>query len=217
MELYTRDCPLCNCNVIYTTKVEMNRANKHNKLCRSCVRKGKSTSFETKQLMSEKKKGINNPFFGKRHTKSVLEQMSKNKSGENNYWYKKSLSEEHKLKLRIKTCNYIKKLQSLSINPRGRANPKACEFIDRLNKEKGWNLQHALNGGEVELYGYFVDGYDKDKNIIIEYDEPFHHRKNRKNRDLQRQNRIIQHFKSKNINVKFLRYDEKNNYLYIVN
>lgn len=26
---------------------------------------------------------------------------------------------------------------------------KACKFIDKLNEERGWNLQHALNGGEI--------------------------------------------------------------------
>ena len=29
-------------------------------------------------------------------------------------------------------------------------NKNACKFIDKLNLEKHWNLQHAENGGEIE-------------------------------------------------------------------
>jgi hypothetical protein len=167
--------------------------------------------------MSEKKKGINNPFFNKRHKKETVDKISKAHQQEKNYWYGKSLSEDHKLKLRTKTSEYIKKLQSLSINPHGRANPKACSYFDKLNKNNGWNLQHAMNGGEMVICGYMVDAYDKDKHIIIEYDEPFHNRPKRKEKDIIRQNNIINHFRNNKINVKFLRYNERDNYLYTVN
>ena len=92
-------------------------------------------------------------------------------------------------------------------------NPKACKFIDNLKKERGWNLQHALNGGEVELYGYFVDGYDKERNIIFEYDEPKHNQISFKKKDIIRQNNLI-----KKIDPHlFLRYDEQWNKLYEIN
>ena len=93
-------------------------------------------------------------------------------------------------------------------------NQKACEFIDKLNKEREWNFQHGMNGGEVELYGYFVDGYDKERNIIFEYDEPHHYqiRGGLKNKDLIRQKTLINEIKPK----LFIRYDERNNKLYDV-
>ena len=37
------------------------------------------------------------------------------------------------------------------------------------------DLQHAENGGEFKVAGYFVDGYSKEHNLVIEYDEPFHY------------------------------------------
>lgn len=39
-----------------------------------------------------------------------------------------------------------------------------------------WSFQHVENGGEffVEELGYWVDGYDEEKNIVLEYDEDFH-------------------------------------------
>jgi len=36
-------------------------------------------------------------------------------------------------------------------------------------------LQHAENGGEFEVAGYYLDGYDKNLNIAFEYDEPGHY------------------------------------------
>ena len=87
-------------------------------------------------------------------------------------------------------------------------NPKACEYFDKLNKEKGWNLQHALNGGELRCLGYWMDAYDKNKNIVVEYDEPYHRWKNIKKYDSKRQHTIYNILK-----CDFYRYDEKSNQL----
>ena len=46
-------------------------------------------------------------------------------------------------------------------------NMKSCEMIDVINELYGWNLQHALNGKEVCLGGYFPDGHDKERSIIF--------------------------------------------------
>jgi hypothetical protein len=118
------------------------------------------------------------------------------------------ISEKTREKMRINRLNQIKSLG----NTKRMYNPKACEFIDKLNKERGWNLQHALNGGEVMISGYSVDGYDKDRNIIFEYDEPNHHYHSYKQKDLVRQQRLIDKIKP----LIFLRYDEKLHNLYEV-
>jgi very-short-patch-repair endonuclease len=36
------------------------------------------------------------------------------------------------------------------------------------------DLQHAENGGEYKVLGYYVDGYSPTKNIVLEYDEGHH-------------------------------------------
>ena len=54
---------------------------------------GKTHSDETKKIMSEKKKGENHPYYGKKRPKEVVEKISKSSLG-------KKLSEEHKDKLR---------------------------------------------------------------------------------------------------------------------
>ena len=71
------------------------------------------------------------------------------------------------------------------------------------------------NGGEFKICGYFVDGYDKDLNIVFEYDEPKHYidieNNLLKDKDIQRQNIIIN-----KLNCSFWRYNEKLNLLYKV-
>lgn len=88
-------------------------------------------------------------------------------------------------------------------------NESACHFIDNLNKEKGWHLQHALNGGEVQVGPYFLDGYDKELNIAFEYDERKHENCKRKEHDIERMNYIIE-----KLNCVFYRYSELFNKLY---
>lgn len=83
-------------------------------------------------------------------------------------------------------------------------NKNACLLIEKYGKENGYNFQHAMNGGEYHIkeLGYWVDGYDKEKNVVIEVDEN-HHFDNSGNllkEDVQRQIEI-----EKYLNCKFIR------------
>lgn len=122
----------------------------------------------------------------------------------------KKHSNESKEKIRNSTIKY---LESTIDNCRARYNKTACQFIDNLNKSNNWNLQHAENGGEVILCGYYVDGYDKDLNIVFEYDEPTHYEDIYNNvlkqKDIDRQNYIIE-----KTNCEFYRYNERLDLLY---
>jgi hypothetical protein len=92
-------------------------------------------------------------------------------------------------------------------------NVRACQYIDQLNESKGWKLQHALNGGEVRVGPYSLDGYDREKNIAFEFDEdsPRHNSKKGRERDLARQQYIIGQ-----IGCEFWRYSEREDRLYRV-
>jgi len=109
-------------------------------------------------------------------------------------------TEEHKKNLRLSLINYINK--KIKIN-NGKWTPhfniNACKFLDEISKIKNVNIQHALNGGEyyIEELGYWVDGYDKDNNVIYEYYEKFHKYKIEK--DLLREKEIV-----KKLNCKFI-------------
>ena len=85
-----------------------------------------------------------------------------------------------------------------------------------MNEDNHWNLQHAENGGEYEIDGYFLDGYDKELNIAFEYDEKRHYSDPVNNilseRDIERQTSIIN-----KLGCKFYRYNEYLDYFYCVN
>lgn len=76
-------------------------------------------------------------------------------------------------------------------------NKIACEKIDNYGKENGYNFQHALNGGEIRVFNYFLDGYDSIKNVAIEYYEKHH--KYRQKYDNKRIKKIIN-----KLNCKFI-------------
>jgi hypothetical protein len=165
----------------------------------SIARRKREITLETRIKMSNSRKG--KPFSDEHKLNLSISNKGKKRS------------EETKYKIRLATINDLKR-KGIVFGCEGsnNFNPNACLFIDKLNIERGWNLQHAKNDGEIELYGYFVDGYDKERNIIFEYDEPRHNKTNKKQKDLIRQNNLL-----KEINPShFLRYDEKSDLLYDV-
>lgn len=100
---------------------------------------------------------------------------------------------------------------------RPRYNKSSISILESIAKEHGWNIQHAENGGEFYTgIGYFVDAYDKEKNIVLEYDEPKHYVDVENNilreKDLKRQNEIIEH-----LHCEYWRYNEAMNVLWKVN
>lgn len=68
-------------------------------------------------------------------------------------------------------------------------NPEACEVIEEYGKKQEYDFQHAENGGEIYINGYFVDGYDEEKNVVIEYYEKWH--RNQRKDDRKRKREIM--------------------------
>jgi len=152
-----------------------------------------------------KYKGIDAPMYGKVHTEESKKKMSISQTGKHFHTCSEetkhkisisqlgtTFSDEHKKNLSISHIGNVpsdetrKKLRLASIAHAEKYNvkfpnfnPKACEIIEQYGKEHGYNFQHALNGGEYHIkeLGYFVDGYDKEKNVVIEYYEKHHKRK----------------------------------------
>lgn len=119
-------------------------------------------------------------------------------------------SEETKEKMRQSAFKYLQEVKDVQCP---RYNKGSIEFIDKLNEANGWHLQHAENGGEIEICGYFLDGYDKNLNIAFEYDEPSHYKNIDEcilnDRDVERQKRIIEE-----TDCTFYRYNEQKGILY---
>lgn len=148
---------------------------------------------------------------GKRFSKEYVLKLSISHMGKSSGMKGKKHSPEARFKIRTAILDNLSK-QGIS----HKSNPIACKFIDELNKSNGWNLQHAGNGGEVQVYGYLLDGFDSKRGIVFEYDEPRHHLKKKKEKDRIRQNDIFQHFASANKSIEFWRYDERYEKLYRV-
>jgi hypothetical protein len=189
--------------------------NKH--LCASCNKKGERNPAYGKPIHPNTKKGLKK-FMEERGNPFTWPEV-KEKIREKNPWKivaekntgRKNTPETIK-KMRIAAINYIKNKNG-SIVPR--YNYKACKFFDDLSKEHNWNLRHAENGGEfyIKDLGYFLDAYDKNRNIVVEYDEPQHY----KNGVLIKKDKIRQEEIIDLLECKFYRYNEKTREFYGVN
>jgi very-short-patch-repair endonuclease len=232
MNTWSKNCPKCKQIQSYVSQKGLDAAISRNLPCKSCGRLGiglgKKFSDEHRMKLSEAHKGkqcgINNGRYGKRfpHTEETKRKISENSpkimlGKRHSEETKRKIgisgkgrvcSEETKQKHRICMAIKIQKYGTLTKN----FNPNACKFIDNLNRLMGIELRHALNGGEEIVSGYFVDGYDKNKNIVFEYDERRHNLPAVKIKDEVRQKTIID-----NLNpILFLRYDEVEKNLYDV-
>jgi len=71
-------------------------------------------------------------------------------------------------------------------------NPRSIPIIEEYGKSHGYQFQHAENGGEFHVPNtvFMVDGYDLEKNVVIEFDENYHLRDEQVKKDKQRQNQI---------------------------
>lgn len=196
-----RKCPTCGREVKYKHINTKLKADRRNSICQHCVGDvavtfRKPFSGETKEKIGRSRKGKTYRELGiVVDLKSRGEKISLVKKG-------KKFSENHKRSLRIARAEFIRKFDG---GPS--FNPDACKYFDELNKQNGWNLQHALNGGEIYLneLGYWVDAYDEERNIVVEYDEPYHFRnENVIQRDYNRMKNIITH-----LHCRFFRYNEK--------
>jgi len=240
MKKYLRHCSKCKKELWYYSYKQWWRANKNKCNCRSCSKKGKPSGREGKNHTKETIEKIRLSNIGKHViSDNARIKLSISRKGKVASWVTRTkmslnsspwnkgkchseetiqkikdkrksqvITETSKKKMRISAINRVRKYGVQARN----FNPKSCCYIDRLNLMIGTNLQHALNGGEMELEGYLVDGYDENKNVVFEYDEPHHHQPKNKTKDLVKQKQIVE-----NINPSlFLRYDERSNRLYDV-
>lgn len=203
-----RPCPKCGELIIYKGKTRtvqrrsFLRATRENRICNKC------SNLEKIEKIKYYWKGKTSPNKGNRWTPEQRIRYSVTHSGENAPRYGMKTPESTKEKLRNLALDRRKKVGHFGINP------VACDYLDGLSKERGWNLRHGKNGGEYRVRGYLLDGYDADRNIAVEYDEPHHYDVfgNLRKEDVDRMNTIIQ-----TLHCKFFRYNEKANLLYECN
>lgn len=220
---YNRICKVCS-----NTGENNNNFGKpcpqHIKDILSKLHTGRLVSKKTRKKRSESLMGEKNPMFGL--TGSLSPNFGKNLSDEHklklhnskvgiplSQYHREKISEsltgrthskETKLKMRLSKIKYIVEKNG-SIAPR--YNKRACLYFDLLETEKKWDGLYASKNGEffIDTLGYWVDYYEPNLNIIIEYDEKKHYNVDGtlKKKDVERMNIIIQR-----LNCKFFRYNE---------
>lgn len=173
--------------------------------------KGKELSDEHKKKLSEAKKGKSwEEIFGEENAEwrreNIGELISEAKKGHD-------VSDETRRKLRLRRIEQIENAKEEGGQVHPTYNKNGCEFIEKFGEENGLNFQHAENGGEyfISKLGYWVDGYDQEKNVVIEYDE-FRHFKNGnlKEKDRRRMDEIINC-----LDCAFIRVKAENNQIYL--
>lgn len=199
-----RRCPKCDDLIVYTTYNGMYLANKNNTLCKKCrkfnhdkgkelqdffkiCKCGRKLKYKEKWLLDRsirnKSKCHKCMRIGKYHTEKTKKKIAKSKLNNPN---KKETSRKQRL-------SAIERIKNRDGVCHPNYNLDACKYFDKVEKENGWDGFYATKGGEYQIkeLGYFVDFYEPNKNIVIEYDEPKHFVGSKlKNRDVFRMNEI---------------------------
>jgi len=198
---YKRICPKCETEILYTQKYNAKRD--EGLLCKSCCRVGIPFSNEHKRNLSICKTG----------TKQTMVTRLKNSATNKqrfliNPELKKKASETSK---RILHLPHIRKKHVEALSKTrwlGKTFDKGqLEFIDKWNK-LGFNFEpnYQLHTDDFLCY---IDGYDRQKNVVLEYDGKYHNTIKQKRKDLIRQEKIVEALNPK----KFWRYDAFNKQL----
>lgn len=198
---FNKVCSCCGYKIYYKTKYTLDSSIEIHSLCRKCSKTGINSPVKGRIQPGEEKEKRNIKLRGKVRTLESRKRYSDSKRGEKNPMFGKHISKSpvHKRKIRLGCIkNYENKLKwGAKLSPRH--NPIACGIIEKYGSDNGYVFQHALNGGEfyIKELGYWVDGYDIDKNVVIEYYESFHNRTDKKMKDKNRMNEIVNYLKCK--------------------
>lgn len=156
------------------------------------VNKGKKSSDEVRQKIS-------NVLKGKKRNAESIENIRQSQLKYYETHVSQSLgrkfSEETKTKMRLAA---IKRISECKINGNQfypSYNKKSIPIIENYASINNLKINHAENGGEyfIKELGYWVDGYDINNNIVIEFNEKYH--KYMIEKDTQRRTNIINFLK----------------------
>ena len=188
---FYKECPMCKERIYFCDKYRLQDSiNKHRE-CNSCSKTGNKNPQHGRVYTKEERKHYgnlvrNSPKYQEFHKSGRASETSRNM--------------------------IVKRLMDYGIQIG--VNKQSCVFFDFLNKKLNWNGKHAFNNKtrweHVEC-GYFLDFYEPNLNLIIEWDEERHYYVSGqlKEKDIQRQNNLI-----KKLNCQFYRIREKTKSVY---
>jgi len=216
--IYKRICPACSKEISHKDKYAYLKGLNKNKICVYCSRqqtglnnKGNKRTEEFKENLRIKMTNHPSIVGNKQRGDKISLRL---KEIDHSYLWKDYIKEKiicivcneevnsQKSRLDVhKFCS--RKCQTKYYRNNGvwipRFNPIACNIIEEYGKQNGYNFQHALNGGEfwIKQLNYWVDGYDKEQNVVIEYNEKHHNHPQQKENDIKRKKEIIKILKCK--------------------
>jgi len=197
---YERECPKCGVLLTYSTVYVLISAIDNNRKCNKCANEGKgwqssSTTYERTDVINKKSSEARMGVVVSEEARKNMSIAKQNMSEETKQKMsiaKQNMSEETRKKMRLSAIQRISDAKYSGNQVMPSYNITSISILEQKAKELNIvDLQHAENGGEyfINELGYWVDGYSKDKNIVIEYYEKFHNKKIK--RDLRRQKEII--------------------------
>jgi hypothetical protein len=203
---YKKNCPSCGKDMFYSSLSSLSHC--RNTKCSYCsnVIRGKSSNRKGCHHTEESKKKISNSSRGIKN--SEIHKINMSKAGIKRY---SNLEERKKtsesIKKAMKRPDVRKKhLDALHHSKwiKVRTDKGQLELLEKWNM-LGFNFEPNYQiHTEQDLF--YVDGYDKEKNVVLEYDSNYHCQFHQKQKDLVRQQKIIDFLKPK----KFWRYDAVN-------
>jgi very-short-patch-repair endonuclease len=208
---FFKNCPHCGCIIYFCNKDSLYRSSKHNSICNSCSKLGDC-----------------NPSYGKtfaagKRSDEFCDRLSLIKQNTTPFTREKMSGAAKKERIiRYANPEYHTKLSGCIKLAMHRPDIRK-KHIEGLHNSK-W-LKVKTDRGQLELLSkwndlgfkfepnyqihtdtdlFYIDGYDEEHNVVLEYDSKYHKRQQQK--DLIRQNKIIDILKPK----KFWRYDAVN-------
>src|ERR1039458_3211489 len=169
---------------------------------------GKHLSQEWKDKLSKSMMGRISPMKGKTQSEESRNKISDSNKGQIawNKGLKTGYSDSISTGLKKAWKNPIKRKNMLD---RCIWNNISCDKgqLELLNKWNKLGFDFIPNYQlKTDTFLAYLDGYDKNKNVILEYDSKYHNRPNQKKADLIRQQKIIDVLNPK----VFWRYDSVN-------
>lgn len=191
---WCKKCPSCNREIVgkdgsVTTKFNVSHSIIVGQVCHSCIKIGKPTWASLhREEFGKMVTGKNHPMYGRHHTDEMKKKQAERNVG-------KKLSNETKRKLSESSIKAWK-------NPSVRQRMIHTSKWNNISVDKGqmpliykWNAlgfkfipNYQVKNNELLCY---LDGYDKDRNVVLEYDSKYHFKEPQKTKDLVRQKRII--------------------------
>ena len=177
---WIRTCPICKGKIIYIIYRTWWRANKLNRKCNNCQSEiRKKTQFRKGEVSDRLLK-----FYSNEEERIRIQKLTKEAM--------------HRPDVRKKHLDALHQSKWIKV----KTDKGQLELIEKWNR-LGFNFQPNYQlKTDVDLF--YVDGYDKEKNVVLEYDSKYHKRQEEK--DLVRQEKIIDILKPK----RFWRYDVVN-------